>query len=101
MGVSKGSVMPKQIRTSVVITGKVQGVNFRAETRRAARQRNVRGWVRNRSDGSVEALFEGDEPDVKAMLEWCRQGSSFSRVQHVDIHWETYNGEFDRFEIVF
>jgi acylphosphatase len=92
--------MPKQVRARVTITGKVQGVYFRAETQRAAKQRNVSGWVRNRSNGSVEALFEGDEHAVKAMLEWCWQGSPFSRVQHVDVLWETYIGDFDRFEIV-
>jgi len=91
--------MPKQVRARVVITGKVQGVYFRAETQRAARQRNVRGWVRNRPDGSVEALFEGDEPSVKAMLEWCRQGSPLSRVEHVDVRWETHKGDWDRFDI--
>lgn len=93
--------MPKQLRARVAITGKVQGVCFRAETRRAAKQRNVRGWVGNRSNGSVEALFEGDEPSVKAMLEWCRQGSPFSRVQHVDVQWEAFIGDLDRFDIVF
>ncbi len=93
--------MPKQVRARVVITGKVQGVCFRAETQRAAKQRNVLGWVRNRPEGSVEALFEGDEPAVKAMLEWCRQGSSYSRVQHVDVKWETYTGDLDRFGIAF
>jgi acylphosphatase len=93
--------MQKQVRARVVITGKVQGVYFRAETQRAAKQRNVAGWVRNWSNGSVEALFEGDEPAVKAMLEWCWQGSPFSKVQHVDIQWETYIGDFDRFDIVF
>lgn len=93
--------MTKQVRANVVITGKVQGVYFRAETQRAAKQRNVLGWVRNRPDGSVEAQFEGDEPSVKAMLEWCRQGSPFSRVHHVDVRWEIYTGDFDRFDIVF
>ena len=93
--------MPKQVRARAVIAGKVQGVYFRAETQSAAKQRNVRGWVRNRSNGSVEALLEGDEPSVKAMLEWCWQGSPFSRVQHVDVQWETYIGDFDRFDIVF
>jgi len=93
--------MTKQVRANVVITGKVQGVYFRAETQRAAKQRNELGWVRNRPDGSVEAQFEGDEPSVKAMLEWCRQGSPFSRVHHVDVRWENYTGDFDRFDIVF
>ena len=93
--------MPIHVRARVVITGKVQGVCFRAETQRAAKQRNVLGWVRNRPEGSVEALFEGDEPAVKAMLEWCRQGSPFSRVQHVDVTWEVYKGDLDRFGIAF
>ena len=91
--------MPKQVRAKVVISGKVQGVYFRAETQRAAKQRNVQGWVRNRSNGSVEALLEGDEPSVKAMLEWCWEGSPFSRVQHVDVQWETHIGDLDRFDI--
>jgi acylphosphatase len=93
--------MPEQVRARVVITGKVQGVCFRAETQRAAKQRNVLGWVRNRPEGSVEALFEGDSPAVKAMLEWCWQGPPFSRVQHVDVKWEAYTGDFDRFDIAF
>lgn len=93
--------MPNQVRARVVISGKVQGVYFRAETRRAAEKRNVQGWVRNSSDGSVEALFEGDESAVNAVLEWCWKGSPFSRVAHVDVKWETYTGDFDRFRIVF
>jgi acylphosphatase len=93
--------MTKQVRARAVITGKVQGVYFRAETRNAAKQRKVLGWVKNRPDGSVEALFEGDEPSVKAMLEWCWQGSPFSRVRHVDIAWEDYVGDLGRFEIVY
>jgi len=92
--------MSKQVRARAVITGKVQGVCFRAETQRAAKQRNLRGWVRNRPDGSVEALLEGDEPSVNAMLEWLRRGSPFSRVRYVDVQWETYTGDPDRFEIV-
>ncbi len=93
--------MTKQVRARAVITGKVQGVYFRTETQRAAKQKNVMGWVKNRPDGSVEALLEGGEPSVKAMLEWCRQGSPFSRVHHVEIVWEPYVGDFERFEIVF
>ena len=97
---NKRIIMPKQLRARVAITGKVQGVCFRAETQRAAKQRNVQGWVKNRSNGSVEALFEGDEPSVKATLEWCWQGSPFSRVHHVDVKWEPYMGDFDLFDII-
>jgi acylphosphatase len=93
--------MTEQVRARAVITGKVQGVCFRAETQRAAIQKKVLGWVKNRSDGSVEVLFEGDDTAVNAMLEWCWQGSRYSRVQHVDVQWETYTGSFDRFEIVY
>jgi acylphosphatase len=91
--------MSRHVRARVIIIGKVQGVYFRAETQMAAEQKNVYGWVRNRPDGSVEALFEGDEPSVESMLEWCRQGSLYSRVHHVDVRWETYTGEFQRFDI--
>ena len=79
----------------------LQGVFFRAETRRAAIDRNVNGWVRNRHDGSVEAVIEGEEASVTSMLEWCWKGSPLSKVQHVDIRREPYEGEFNRFEIVY
>jgi len=93
--------MTEQVRARAVITGKVQGVCFRAETQRAAIQNKVQGWVRNRSNGSVEAMFEGNAAAVNTILEWCWQGSRYSRVQHVDVQWEAYTGEFDRFEIVY
>ena len=91
--------MTTQARARAVISGKVQGVYFRAETQRAAISRNVNGWVKNRPDGVVEALFEGDETAVNGILEWCWQGSRFSRVTRVEVQQENYTGEFDRFEI--
>ena len=75
-------------RARVIVRGRVQGVFFRMETRREALGKNVTGWVSNRPDGSVEALFEGKKADVEAMLEWCRLGPSMARVDHVDVHWE-------------
>lgn len=93
--------MGKFVRARAIITGRVQGVFFRAETRRAAIDRNVNGWVRNRPDGSVEAVIEGEEASVTSMLEWCWKGSPLSKVQHVDIRREPYEGEFNRFEIVY
>ncbi len=86
-------------RARVIIKGKVQGVYFRAETQRSAKLNGVKGWVRNLSDGSVEALFEGNEPSVKAMLEWCWKGSPFSRVRQVDVKWETAYGDLEGFDI--
>ncbi len=90
-----------RVRAHVVITGKVQGVFFRAETQRVAEENDVCGWVRNRTDGSVEAIFEGDEPDVKAMVEWCWEGSPHSTVKDVKVEWKGYTGEFNRFEITY
>ncbi len=67
----------------VIIKGRVQGVFFRVETQKAARDFNLTGYVKNRSDGSVEAVFQGDESVVKKMLEWCQTGPPASRVDHV------------------
>jgi acylphosphatase len=60
----------KKVRAHVVIDGRVQGVCFRLDTRRAALKRSIKGWVRNLPDGRVEAVFEGEESDVKSMMKW-------------------------------
>jgi acylphosphatase len=68
----------------VVIRGRVQGVGYRAWTEYAAAERGIAGWVRNRRDGAVEALFAGIEDDVRAMIEACREGPPGARVQAID-----------------
>ena len=73
----------KKIR--VIITGRVQGVFFRMETQQAARRIGVTGWARNRSDGSVEAVFEGAPEKVEEMLAWCRKGPPLARVDDVAV----------------
>jgi len=72
--------MENRVRAQTIITGKVQGVFFRMETQRAARSHGVTGWVRNKMDGSVEAVIEGEEADVKATLAWCQEGPPHARV---------------------
>jgi acylphosphatase len=67
----------------LVITGRVQGVGFRAWTCGEARRRGLRGWVRNRHDGSVEALLIGAPEAVEAMIEACRRGPSVARVDDI------------------
>ena len=62
------------VRRRVVVEGRVQGVFFRDSCREQARRLGVGGWVRNRHDGAVEAVFEGPEFEVAAMVEWCRTG---------------------------
>ena len=86
-------------RAHVIIDGKVQGVFYRVETQRAAEAAGLRGWVRIRPDGTVEALLEGDEEDVKAVLEWCRQGPPLARVSRLDVSWEDYVGDLVDFGV--
>jgi acylphosphatase len=80
-------------RAHVSVRGRVQGVSFRLETQARARQLGVAGWVRNVPDGSVEAVFEGDEEDVRRMVEWCRRGPRAAHVTSVDVRWEDARAE--------
>jgi len=84
-------------RFHVYISGRVQGVFFRAETQRAAVGFNLTGWVRNMVDGRVEALFEGEDDNVDKMLAWCHIGPPIARVEEVIVTEETYTGEFRDF----
>ena len=93
--------MEEKVRARVVISGRVQGVFFRAETQRAAERIGVQGWVRNQPDGTVAAVFEGTKPGVDRAIEWCRQGSPMSEVTDVAVQWETPSGQHDSFEIAY
>lgn len=73
------------MRRRVIVSGRVQGVFFRDSARREAERRGVRGWVRNRADGTVEAVFEGEQRDVEALVAWCRTGPDRARVEHVEV----------------
>ncbi len=86
-------------RVRVIISGKVQGVFFRAYTQQVARSLNLTGWVRNLRSGAVEALFEGREEDIDEMIAWCRKGPGLARVDHVAVNEEPYAGEFQQFSI--
>ncbi len=81
------------VRARVVVSGRVQGVFYRASCRDEAAARGLSGWVRNKSDGSVEAVFEGDEAGVRAMVEWCRRGPPSAAVTNVAVTWEPPQGE--------
>jgi acylphosphatase len=86
-------------RAHVFVSGRVQGVFFRSETRYEAKRRNVVGWVRNTSDGRVEAVFEGEKEDVEKVIDFCRRGPSGARVLKIDVRWEDYIGEFKDFKV--
>jgi acylphosphatase len=91
----------KNVRAHIIVDGRVQGVCFRMDTRRAALERNVKGWVRNLPDRRVEAVLEGAEADVKSMLKWCETGPPLARVSDVSLTWEPYTGELGSFDITF
>jgi acylphosphatase len=80
-------------RARVVIHGRVQGVFFRAETRDRARSLGLDGWVRNTGDGSVEAVFEGDDDRVGSLVGWCRRGPRGAIVDDFEVEWERPLGE--------
>jgi acylphosphatase len=81
------------VRAHVWVSGQVQGVYFRVYAEDEATFRKVQGWIRNLRDGRVEATFEGPRAAVEAMLQWCRRGSPASHVSHVEVAWETPEGE--------
>ena len=91
----------EKVRAHVMIEGKVQGVFFRHHTQETAFHLGVKGWVRNRMDGSVEAVFEGDKESVNRMMEWCHQGPPAARVTKVHQTWEEYTGEFEDFSVTY
>jgi acylphosphatase len=79
-------------RARVVVSGRVQGVGFRVATVQRARARGVAGYVRNRDDGTVEAVFEGEPDAVDALVAWCSRGPTGARVDNVVVELETPTG---------
>ena len=88
-----------QKRIHLMIRGRVQGVFFRQSSVREARRLGLTGWVKNRPDGAVEVVAEGEEDQVKDFLGWAQHGPSTARVDKVDTRWRSYTGEFAAFEI--
>lgn len=88
-------------RIRVIISGRVQGVFFRAYTQETALALKLKGWVRNLPDGRVEAVFEGEDTNVQAMLEWCKKGPPHAIVKKVDAAEEPPTGEFRDFRITY
>jgi acylphosphatase len=83
----------------VIISGRVQGVWFRASTKQKAEQLGLDGWVRNTSEGNVEAVFEGDENLVQEMLDWCHHGPPLANVENVEVKNQEPTNGFDGFFI--
>ena len=87
-----------RVRAHVLVSGTVQGVYYRANTRDTARELGVDGWVKNLADGRVEAVFEGPENAVEEMVEWCHTGSPAAKVEDVEVEYDDPEGE-DGFQI--
>ena len=83
------------------VSGRVQGVFFRSQTRHVADRYNVNGWIRNLPDGRVEAVFEGEKDAVETLIAFCKHGSSGAKVTNLELTWETYTGTFDRFKVMY
>ena len=90
--------MQSKIRAHVFISGVVQNVFFRANTVQEANKLGILGWVKNLEDSRVEAVLEGDSEKVKEMVEWLKRGPSAANVEHIDVQFEDYKGEFKNFE---
>jgi acylphosphatase len=86
-------------RAHVYISGLVQGVFFRHETKKYADELGVKGWVRNLPDGRVEAVFEAEQEMVEKMLKFCQRGPPGAKVKNVEAHPEEWRGEFQEFSI--
>jgi acylphosphatase len=84
----------------LVVRGRVQGVYFRASAQREARRLGVSGWVKNRNDGSVEILAEGEETAIRELYGWAQKGPSAARVERVDTRWRSYTGDHSEFRII-
>lgn len=91
--------MHKRVR--LVVSGRVQGVCFRMCARDVAESLGLVGWVRNRSDGTVELVAEGEECALSALLEWCRRGPSRAEVSDVEVVYSEPHNEFHAFRIGF
>jgi len=88
-------------RAHVFVNGQVQGVFFRQSTREKAQISHVTGWVRNLPDGRVEAVFEGEEGDVKELVDFCRKGPMGAVITNVDVAFERFTGEFRNFKVTY
>jgi acylphosphatase len=86
-------------RAHIVVSGRVQGVAFRIATVEEAQRLGLEGWVRNLRDGRVEAMAEGERPEVEALVAWCHHGPPPARVMDVQVSWQPAQGGLGPFDI--
>jgi len=88
-----------EARVHIYVSGRVQGVFYRSNTRRRALELGLTGWVRNLPDGRVEIVAEGEREKLERLIEWCGRGPPLARVEGLEIAWERPTGEFNYFTI--
>jgi len=93
--------MADRVRLRAIVRGRVQGVSFRYYTLQEAQQLDLLGFVRNRWDGTVEVVAEGDDGAVRSLLAWLHSGPRWAVVDEVEETWMQPSGEFKRFEVRF
>ena len=86
-------------RVRLLVLGQVQGVSFRAESQRKAKEFSLAGWVRNLPDGRVEITAEGEKENIEKFIEWIKQSPALSKVSNIKSEWQDYIGEFNNFNI--
>ena len=86
-------------RAHAVISGRVQGVSFRYYAYHEALKHGLKGWVRNLSDGRVEALFEGDRQAIERVLAWCKLGPPAAQVDEVQVEWQDSSEQLEAFNV--
>ena len=88
-------------RVEIRVWGQVQRVFFRSQAAKKARELNLTGWVRNESDDSVKIIAEGEEENLKRLIDWSKKGPLLARVDRIEVKWEESRGEFKEFNIVY
>lgn len=96
-----GKAMILRKRAQFIISGRVQGVCYRMYACREAESLGLTGWVRNRPDGTVQLVAEGEESDLMAMRAWCARGPSYAIVRGVEEEYFEATGEFDGFTVTY
>lgn len=85
----------------LIVSGRVQGVLFRSNTKKQADYLKLTGWVKNTEGGEVEILAQGEKIDLEKLISWCEKGPLFAKVEKVEIDWQTSSEIFQTFEIVY
>src|SRR4249920_1102242 len=99
MSTAKIAAMKNAARVHLKISGRVQGVYFRASTAEEARRLGVTGWVMNCRDSSVEVMAEGEREQLEELIRWCHGGPPGAQVKEVRVEWEVSKEEFQSFFI--